>query len=92
MTLSLEMLDRATGEDKVAISDGVLAVASVALKLLMVPLGYLLHLNKSMALGILAANSLVVCCAPLWIPWVVRRLRSNRPVDRAAEDGGERSL
>ena len=75
--LALEWLDRATGEDKVAISDSVLASASIGARLFLFPIGYAIHWNGSMAIGLLLVNSLIVGFSPVWIRAVYRRLTAR---------------
>ena len=78
VVVMLEGLDRATGENKVEIPAWVVQMAFVALKILLFPLGYLVLVNRSLAIGIAAANSAIVCSSPIWGPktwrWVKARI------------------
>ncbi|MFT5468984.1 MAG: hypothetical protein ACI8UO_004097 [Verrucomicrobiales bacterium] len=71
--LLAEGLDSATGENKVDISESVLTAARIGAKLFLFPLGYLVILNGSMALGFFVLNSLFWGFSPMWF----RRLRDR---------------
>jgi hypothetical protein len=85
----LEWMDRATDEDKVAISHSVLAGASIGAKILMFPIGYAVHWNGSMAIVVLLLNSAIVGFSPVWIKAIYRRLTSR--TESKAEHGRRRS-
>ena len=87
VVLLVEGLDQATGEDKVQTSEAALLAASIVLKVLMFPLGYLMLLNTSMALGFLALNSLFIGFTPVWYRWLKEKW--GRSKQKRAEQDAE---
>lgn len=76
MILVLKGLDQALGEEKFHAANWVVELAYWLAKVLLLPIGYLIHFNGSLAIGLLALNSLIVCCSPLWIRWLLQRNRT----------------
>jgi hypothetical protein len=82
MILVMEGLDQALGEDNFHAANWVVELAYWLAKILLLPIGYLIYFNGSLAIGLLAFNSLIVCCSPLWIRWLLQR---NRTAQQAAD-------